>query len=680
MHLANVYLAEKDPDAIERFAVCGDCGGREEFITILENPLLINRYHTAKRKKNAQPVPLPDIDSSGNIVVDGKVIGHTEAIFLRPLPVEPRLRMAYAIMYEEFVKYLFNRGFPMLTFDGQQLTIFIPNGQLIEKEALWKSFVQFTINENIGLVQRNYYALAVLHQLGMGPPTQPIFSKNHALLLVAFCRTAWKISKLRKEIEERLKRLGLLRQVHRLDQLFKGKPRAAGQYGFFQKADEVGKYVLDKVLPKLTNEAVFETVPSPFVEESGYLGLGTDFAIGRGEQNRFCYGCGRTLTENESFTSSKLVYESSKQRPQSGFREMQERIYVCHLCFFAHLFSPLYPEADNIVVEVRPHGKSFDILPETVRVESVLRGAVLNEVGLVSGRFFELREAISGIKSSIGSLPYLYYKLSRIPFPSAFIRKNQFIVLGEGDTKLLSKKVLFLRSFQKLNLFTSNTSDRKAYEMTLKSVISNPTQPFEALYYYAHPQYKRSEGGWRSEVDSIHRSIIRELGGEDEVSEKTQDLGGEKMSKKQEFERIIGVAKIFDAFVSEAVKNGSKKADFYKLVQGIDGVEILSEFGYRFAELAELDRQRPFVDDRYEPKAYECAKKVLAEAGVTVEEKTTDYERSVQLNLDALKAVMLKVLEWSNDNPQDYQRFMNKVKYDVLARYPEKLKTRRGER
>lgn len=678
MHLANVYLATKDLKGVEKFALCGgDSGGREELITILENPLLTNHYRNANPKKNAITVPLPDIDAGGNIIVNGEVIGHTQTVFLRPLPIEPRLRVAYVIMYEEFVKYLLKQGFPMLAFDGQQLTIFVPNNQLFKQEAVWESFIEHSLGKNVESIQRNYYALATLHQLGMGPPSQPIFSKNHALLLVAFCCTAWKISKLRKEIEERLKGLGLLGEVQRLDQLFKGKPRAAGQYGFFQKADEVGKYILDQVLPKLTKEAGYETVPLPFLEESGYLGLGTDFAVGLGELNRFCYGCGRTLTENESFTSSKLVYESSKQRPQSGFREMQEKIYVCHLCFFAHLFSPLYPEAENVLVEVRPHGETFDILPETIRVESALRGAVLNEVGLVSGRFFELREATSGIKASVGSLPYLYYKLSRVSFSPGFVRNNRFVILGGGDTELLPQLVLFLRSFKKLNLFTQNTSDRKAYEMALKSAISDPPQPFTSLYHYAFTQSKRNESGWRSELDGIHRSIIQELGGE-KMIEKIQDLvGGEKMSKKQEFERIIGVAKIFDAFVSEVVKNGSK-ADFQKLVQSIDGVEILSEFGYRFAEVA--DRQYPFVDNQREPTAYECAKKVLAEVGVAVEEKTTEYGRSVQLNSDALKAVMLKVLEWSNDNAQDYQRFMNKVKYDVLARYPEKLKTRRGER
>lgn len=670
MHSANVYLATKDLEGVERFALCGDSGGREEFIIILENPLLTNHYNhyrTAKRKKNALPVPLPDMDSSGNIVVDGKVIGHTETIFLRPLPVEPRLRVAYAIMYEEFVKYLFKQGFPMLAFDGQQLTIFIPDGQLIEKEALWKSFVQFTLDENIEAIHRNYYALALLHRLNMGEPKQPIFSRSHALLLIAFCRPIWRQSRSNQEIEKRLEKLDELNRVKKLDQLFKNRS------GCFQKqsTSRIGQYIFEEILPKVESDVTYDTVPLPLIKEVSFLSQGADFIVGGVRSNNFCYGCGRLLHKDEEFYSSRLVYESSQQRPQSGFQEERQKISVCNLCFFAHLFSPLYPEAENVLVEVRPHGEPFDILPETVRVESVLRGAVLNEAGLVSGRFFELREATSGIKASVGSLPYLYYKLSRIPFPSNFIRKNRFVMLGEGETKLLPQKILFLRSFKKLNLFTQNTSDRKAYEMTLKSAISDPPQPFEALYYYAHTQYKRSEGGWRSEVDSIHRSISRELEGEEKVSEKTQDLGGEKMSKKQEFERIIGVAKVFDAFVSKIEKNASKAA-FQKLVQSIDNVENLTEFGYRFAELSDWPG---FLDDGSEPTAYECAKKVLVEAGVAIKEQTTDYGHPIQLNQDVLRTVIRKVLEWSDDSVQNYQRFMNKVKYDVLARYPGRLKS-----
>lgn len=662
MQLANVYLATRDAQGVENFAWCQE-ESREELVALLANPLLISCFRSAKKMR--RDVPLPKLESSGNIVVNNEILGRAETVFLRALPIEPRLRVAYEIMYEEFLKFLFLQGFPMLAFDGHQLTVFVPKDQSFDKEAMWKGFVDFMFDENIELIQRNYYALAALHTLGMGPPKQPIFSKQHAMLLVAFCRTAWadRRSQQKDKIEKQLKDFALLSEIKRLDHLFKGKPQAKGKYGFFQKADRVGKYVLEEVISKLNNDATYDQVPAPFIAEPGYLGIGTDFVTGH--TDRFCYGCGRTLNNSETFTSSKLVYESSKQRPQSGFREMQENIFVCHLCFFSHLFSPLYPEADNVIVEVRPRKKASDMLSQSVRIESVLRGVVLNEVGLASGRFFELREATDA-KKKIGSLPYLYYKLSRVQFMPRFVKENCFILLGEGMIELSSELILFLRTFKRLNLFARDNLERKAHEMTLKSIISNPPHPFTALYHYAHAQGKRKDSDWYAEVNSIHLSIIREL-------------GGENTAKKEEFERIIGVAKIFDTFINQAINGaGKSRADFQKLTQSIDNIEILSEFGYRFAELAKPDQQRPFVSDLYEPIAYECAKKVLIESGVNVNEEINEYGRSIQLNLDALKAVMLKVLDWTNGNAQDYQRFMNKVKYDVLARYPAQLKTRRG--
>lgn len=194
MQLANIYLATKDADGVEKFA---RCKGSEELVTVLGDPLLVSRYRAAKRTKDVLP---PQLDSSGNIVLNGERLGRAETVFLRPLPVELRLRVAYDIMYEEFIKYLLRQGFPMLAFDGHRLTVFIPSTQPFNQAAMWNSFVDFTFEKNIESVRRNYYALAALHTLGMGPPKQPIFSRQHALLLIAFCRTAWADRKSKQKV------------------------------------------------------------------------------------------------------------------------------------------------------------------------------------------------------------------------------------------------------------------------------------------------------------------------------------------------------------------------------------------------------------------------------------------------------------------------------------------------
>jgi hypothetical protein len=48
MNLANVYLATKDTEGVEKFA---RCEGSEELVAVLGNPLLISRYRAAKREK-----------------------------------------------------------------------------------------------------------------------------------------------------------------------------------------------------------------------------------------------------------------------------------------------------------------------------------------------------------------------------------------------------------------------------------------------------------------------------------------------------------------------------------------------------------------------------------------------------------------------------------------------------
>ena len=290
--------------------------------------------------------------------------------------------------------------------------------------------------------------------------------------------------------------------------------------------------------------------------------------------------------------------------------------------------------------------ESKDIFTHDLKVQEILRGAVLTEIGVASGKYLELWER-KDMKSKVGTLPYTYFRISK-SFPKYLLRNYFFKITSEGNTVLKNSRLLILKNLKALRLRDGNKI-HPTYSNVLKILISEDPDPFNALYSYAETRKNKLGIG---ELEKIHKSIL-------------DDLGGEIVGKKEEWEKIIGVAKVFDAFVDAAKVN--KKADFRKLTESIDNVENPLEFLYQFAKLSNTTTARLYESKEW--VSFGLAKKVLDEVGYDVGSNENE-DGSITLNQDVIRGMIQKIADWNNNEEKSYQRFMNKVKYDLLARNP----------